>query len=84
MASALAEHPDRITDCALRGGDDYELCFTVPKTLRTALIEAASGACAPISHIGEITATPGLIVLDAGNRVLDLPTIGYDHFGAAE
>ncbi|GAB3272894.1 thiamine-phosphate kinase [Parahaliea aestuarii] len=67
LSSALKSHPDReqALQWALTGGDDYELCFTLP-------------AAAPVpplcTRIGEVTAGEGV---DCG---LDLVQAGYRHF----
>ena len=59
----------------LAGGDDYELCFTVPPGRLEAL--AASGvAC---TRIGEMVPGDGVAVFDEGGRPLPFLR-GYDHF----
>ena len=58
---------------ALRGGDDYELCFTLPARLHDLLITEAPQAC---TVIGKIT-TGSAMLLD-GEPVTPG---GYDHFG---
>lgn len=67
---------------ALTGGDDYELCFTVPPTHEEALARAVSGLDVAVTRIGTIDEPPGLRVVDGAGRVLPLPRSGYDHFGA--
>lgn len=60
----------------MNGGDDYQLCFTLPKkafaTLQAMLPH-------PIYAIGKIVAKPGLSLLDGG-RPIDFPIQGYQHF----
>lgn len=70
------------TDWALRGGDDYRLCFTVPAALHNAVPAGAT-------DIGEITAvsdrpTMTLINLagDSESCAVDQLRGGYDHFGS--
>jgi thiamine-monophosphate kinase len=65
---------------ALSGGDDYELCFTVPAEREPALRKAAARFGVPCVQIGEIESHPGLrLVGEQG--VLYSPKIGgYDHF----
>ncbi len=64
---------------ALRGGDDYELLFTVPPA-RVAALKARAGAWpSALSEIGEITARSGLAVVDEQGVARPLQT-GYDHF----
>lgn len=62
----------------LAGGDDYELCLTLPQTAYRAL--AAELDCT-LTPIGEIQAGTGLDVVDTDGSVLpvtDYP--GWDHF----
>ena len=62
--------------CILSGGDDYELCFTVPPDRQDKLGSIGS----PVSRIGEITAEKGLrcIRKDGTGYVPD--RTGYVHF----
>ncbi|MEN9904728.1 MAG: hypothetical protein RLZZ555_1293 [Pseudomonadota bacterium] len=66
--------------CALAGGDDYELVFTAPASLRDAVRQAALGAATPVTRLGRITAQPGLRWLDRGGRPLALELTSFDHF----
>ena len=83
LSSALTASLDRdaaiIT--ALTGGDDYELCFTVPPE-RTAQLEAlaADWDCC-CTRIGIIAAEPGLRLIRADGSAFHLERLGYDHFG---
>jgi len=65
---------------ALYGGDDYELCFTVPPH-NTVLLEQTFAAVPGAVHcIGKITAQPG-IQLQYGTGVMEqLVPRGYQHF----
>ncbi|MGE0971624.1 thiamine-phosphate kinase [Klebsiella sp. WOUb02] len=67
---------------ALSGGEDYELCFTVPELNRGALEVAIGQLGARFTCIGQVGAeADGLQFLQEGKPVkLDLK--GYDHFGA--
>jgi len=69
-------------DKPLNGGDDYELCFTLPAGRAdavSALIQA--GGC-PITRIGQISATPGVRCRDATGRLVAPSRVGFDHFTA--
>lgn len=69
--------PERRLALALSGGDDYELCFTVPAHQERALVSGWCGA--PITRIGHIEADPGLRWRDAeGNAYRPPPA--YRHF----
>jgi thiamine-monophosphate kinase len=72
-----------LLQCALAGGDDYELVFTAPSALRAEVQHAAALAQVPVTCIGSITAQPGLTLLDAQGQALD-PTLfaSFDHFAA--
>lgn len=74
--------PEQALRWALAGGEDYELCFTVPELNRGALYVAIGQLGARFTCIGQICAeADGLQLLQAGKPVtLDLK--GYDHFGA--
>ena len=60
-------------EAAARGGDDYELLFTIAPERR----EAAEAA-APVSWLGEVHAGSGLVLLDAGGRPVE-GLRGYEH-----
>jgi thiamine-monophosphate kinase len=68
--------------CLLAGGDDYELCFTVPKSRRPEIEMLSREQQVPVTRIGEITEGTGLSVLDAAGRAMKLDIQGYDHFRA--
>ncbi len=70
-------------DCQLAGGDDYELCFTVPAARSPAVAALAAALELPLWPIGEIVAgTPGTVeVFDPDGQPVDIARRGYDHFG---
>jgi thiamine-monophosphate kinase len=63
---------------ALSGGDDYELCFTLPAVRLAELPERLAGLNCPVTCIGVIESQPGVVVFDQG-RPLSVRA-GYDHF----
>lgn len=66
----------------LTGGDDYELCLTLPAD---ALNQARNALDCDLTPIGEIAAEPGLELADAEGRAIDAAAYGaagWDHFGA--
>jgi len=67
---------------ALAGGEDYELCFTVPELNRGALDVAIGNLGVPFTCIGQVVpASEGLQFFEEGRPVtLDLK--GYDHFAS--
>lgn len=70
-------------DCQLAGGDDYELCFTVPAARSPQVAALAAALELPLWPIGEIVAgTPGTVeVFDPDGQPVDIARRGYDHFG---
>lgn len=64
---------------ALAGGDDYELCFTVPAGAEPELPRLAQEAGVALTVIGTITATPGLRLFRNGQAVT-LDASGFSHF----
>ena len=69
-------------DFALAGGDDYELCFSVPAA-RVAEVQAdlARLGCGA-TRIGRIVAGDGVRVRDADGSRLEPGRQGWDHFSA--
>ena len=84
LSDALLRHveTEQALRWALSGGEDYELCFTVPELNRGALDVAIGQLGARFTCIGQISAeADGLQLMQSGKPVqLDLQ--GYDHFGA--
>lgn len=79
-AGAAAAADDAGLAMALAGGDDYQLCFTVPPGREADLeaLAAASWAGSPV-RIGEIHAGAGLELRREGQSVA-VPAGGWDHF----
>ena len=66
--------PDEARECALRGGDDYELCFTAAADQREALLALGQSLGVPLTRIGRIDGTPGVRVQGYAGPA------GYQHF----
>jgi thiamine-monophosphate kinase len=82
-SSVLRAQPEALQrDCALAGGDDYELLFTAPARQRDAVVAAARAAGVAVSRLGTIRAEPGLEILDAAGARIELARRGYDHFAS--
>lgn len=64
----------------LAGGDDYELCFTAPAAQRAGVLAAAGAAGTPVTRVGTIDAAPGLRLVDAAGKALQMDVQGWDHF----
>ncbi len=65
-------------DTVLAGGDDYELCFTVPER-NIAALEKLQPACG-FHRIGIIESEPGLRILDEAGKPYQPRETGHDHF----
>lgn len=80
LLDLLGEQASR--DLALTGGDDYELCFTVPAervgALQAELTRLGCGA----TMIGRIVEGSGVHVHDADGQPLAFERRGWDHFRA--
>ena len=79
---SLPEEEQR--EAALSGGDDYELIFTAPPSLRKAVFEAGIAADTLVTRVGEILPSDGdgtsLTVYDAKGAAVILKNGGFDHF----
>lgn len=64
----------------LSGGDDYELCFTAPVNQRELVHAAAWESDTPVTRIGRITETSGLVVLDPQGQPITRRFASFDHF----
>ncbi len=64
----------------LAGGDDYELCFTVPASRLTALHVAAASAQVPVAVIGRITDDGRLRCLAADGGEWQPSRASWEHF----
>ena len=83
LSPMLAAQPPALQrQCALAGGDDYELLFTAPPAARAQVLAAAAGAGVAVRCIGRIEAQPGLRLLDAHGVAQALALQGFDHFKA--
>jgi thiamine-monophosphate kinase len=78
---ALVGEP-RARELALTGGDDYELCFTVPAARLAELAPALARAGCGARCIGVIEPEPGVRVR-YGQRLIEGSGSGFDHFRAA-
>lgn len=64
---------------ALYAGDDYELCFTIPRHKRELVDARLAELDYPVSCIGRITSQAGLQLLHEGKPV-QVAGEGYEHF----
>ncbi|ORM65756.1 thiamine-phosphate kinase [Pantoea rodasii] len=84
LSAALRDHfePEQVLTWALSGGEDYELCFTVPEVNRGALDVALGNLGASYTCIGQIAPeAEGLTLLENG-KPRSFNHKGFDHFNA--
>jgi thiamine-monophosphate kinase len=65
---------------ALAGGDDYELCFTVPEEAYARVARHLTSRDCVVTSIGRIESALGLRGLQPDGGLLDLEPTGYRHF----
>jgi thiamine-monophosphate kinase len=71
---------ERARGFAATGGDDYELCFTVPQA-RIDTVPALAERCGcALTQIGTMTDATGVTCIDESNRPVELGAPGYRHF----
>lgn len=74
VSKVVAEH------WALTGGEDFELCFTVPPEMRASLIYLYKSLALNLTEIGSIVAGEGIHLTDNGVAKALPETLGFDHF----
>lgn len=62
----------------LSAGDDYELIFTAAEKQHNDIMQLATESTT-ITHIGQITDTKEVLVLDKNNQTVDINAKGYQH-----
>ena len=82
VAAWLAEavDPDQLQSWVLSGGDDYELCFTVPESKQSQVDGMIHRGELVATRIGRMISEPGIVCLDASGLVQSVARKGYQHF----
>ena len=81
LSTALRrEFPDKAVEIALTGGEDYELCFTAPKSSASAVLAATQAAGVMVTRIGHLQAESG-VTLGPPQAAQSLQLSTFDHFG---
>lgn len=78
LSPALKNHA-QASEFALRGGDDYELCFTVPQRHKSSIEQLAKTLSLPLTEIGVIVQGNRLLA-SHGGVLKPLELSGYKHF----
>lgn len=73
-------HSAHTQQSILAGGDDYELCFTAPKSKRDDIHLLSNQLSLPLTLIGETHAESGINVIYKAQK-LNIAYKGFDHFG---
>ncbi|EHR73444.1 thiamine-monophosphate kinase [Burkholderiales bacterium JOSHI_001] len=79
-ADLAAQAPALQQECLLHGGDDYELLFSAAPADAARVQAAGLAAGVAVTRIGHLQPEPGVRVLDAQGRALDVKLQGFDHF----
>lgn len=70
-----------ITPLVLSGGDDYELCFTIPFINQTGFEDIIKQKNISVTCIGETDSQSGVRCIK-DNKELDIQELGYQHFNS--
>lgn len=76
----LLSEPPVVADWVLSGGDDYELCFTVPQEGRQAVDELIQQGEVTACCIGQMTNEKGVRCFDKHGTLMSVKESGYQHF----
>ena len=68
----------------LTGGDDYELCFTIPPSRKAELETIRRETGLPLVVIGQITGSGPLICRAPGGEIYQPEGRGFEHFAKSE
>jgi len=79
-AALLALPAARRLSYQLGGGDDYELCFTVPPAHSPEIEALAAELAVRVTCVGEVSAGTGVVCVDATGAVVALEHAGFAHF----
>ena len=77
MSSRVGE--ERALTLLLSAGDDYELCFTVPREHEAQVISLGREWDCECTRIGQVTDLAGIRLLSNGKEI-PLPPPGFEHF----
>jgi thiamine-monophosphate kinase len=72
--------PEKALDFALKGGDDYELCFTIPAVNEPAFLADLNRMGLHCYPMGVIETSPGMRMQVPQGEIIELNPAGYRHF----
>ncbi|PCJ16799.1 MAG: thiamine-phosphate kinase [Gammaproteobacteria bacterium] len=73
-------HGLNATELACTGGDDYQICFTVPSALEGELKGRLEAIDMPVNKVGRIVFGQGLKCFDSHGSEKAMTRTGYQHF----
>lgn len=82
LSSALCEFaPESAEKWALSGGEDFELCFTLPQDRVPELEQMSERLDLPLTVVGTITDDREITLLKLGEPMARPAILGFNHFG---
>jgi thiamine-monophosphate kinase len=82
LSAAIKElAPESAERWALSGGEDFELCFTLPQDRVFELQQISERLALPLTVVGEITQQQGIALLKSGEPLALPASLGFNHFG---
>ncbi|PUE06431.1 thiamine-phosphate kinase [Limnohabitans sp. T6-5] len=72
--------PELASICIFSGGDDYELVFSAPASAQALVAKVAAQTATRVTRIGQITATPGIVLRDENGQPVQNLHRSFDHF----
>jgi thiamine-monophosphate kinase len=79
LVALHGNHASLIAEAAT-AGDDYEIAFTTPASLRERVKKAAFETNTRVTEIGQVIAGEGVALVDEKGREIKLQRSGYTHF----
>lgn len=61
-------------------GDDYEILFTAPQSMRRSVSVAAKASRTDLTRIGRLSRGQGVSLIDGAGAPLQIDSAGFDHF----
>lgn len=80
LSTALLDMQQRL-QAALTGGDDYQLCFTIPAEKSAAFEQCFKAKGLAYFCVGEICKGTNIVFVNDNHYKINLSSLGYQHFG---
>jgi len=65
---------------AISFGDDYEIAFTAPKSMRRSVEMASNVTKTPVTRVGKVMSGDGVALIDPHGNAIGFDKSGFDHF----